>query len=100
MVPYSSEVRVMEQAAMTGSAKQIEWAQQIRADKAAELEAWRQDMLAVAAKSPKYTPEQVTAAVAGYEALVAKVLSNAAATYWIDRRSFSARQLLKDVRNA
>jgi hypothetical protein len=84
----------MEQIVMTGAAKQIDWAQQIRATKAKELEKWRQYMLGMAAKETRVAPEAVAARVAEYERLIVKVLAHSAAIYWIDRRSFDARRLV------
>jgi hypothetical protein len=85
-------------AQLTGSEKQIAWAETIRTAKTAELEAWRQNMLAMAAKTARtatMTDEVIAAKITEYEALIGKVLGNTSAAYWIDRRGFDARQLLK-----
>jgi hypothetical protein len=85
----------MEPVVMIGVAKQIDWAQQIRATKVKEMEKWRKYMLGMAAKETRVAPEVVAAKVAEYEVLITKVLAHTSARYWIDRRSFEPQRLVE-----
>ncbi len=71
--------------ALTGSEKQIAWAESIRAEKQAELER----LVEQAAKSSP-TPEQRQQ----FNDAIAAVLAETAASWWIDNRDRTARQIV------
>ena len=71
-----------EQAPMSGSDKQVTWARSIRATAAGELATLRLSV----------KPEMV----GPFDALVAGILGHAETSWWIDRRSHTARELLAE----
>lgn len=81
---------------LTGSPKQVEWATRIRAHKLSELTALRADFLAQG-QAQGATPETIASEMAQFNALANKVRAQSLASWWIDKRDYSARQLLRDV---
>jgi hypothetical protein len=85
---------------LVGTEKQVNWANAIRAEKMraidAELE-WFYGTGRKQLKDGKISQEQFDATVSTLETAKAKVASQTAATWWIDRRETLPRQILQEM---
>ena len=81
---------------LTGSDKQVAWATTIRAEQLAGVAKMRQEFEATGRKQ-NVTEDVMAAQMGQFDALVAKLIAQTAAAWWIDRRSTSAQALLKEV---
>ena len=80
-------------AALTGTPKQVEWAERIRAHKLEELEAYYADLFARAKRAGQTAPPAEAIAKAKAQ-IVAKLNRRTSASWWIDHRESSARGIL------
>ena len=78
--------------ALTGSDKQIEWANKIRADLLADLTAVRTILDARAAKNPGPDADELLAVA---DKAIAAITAKAHARFWIDNRDAGATAVLK-----
>ena len=82
---------------LTGSDKQIAWAETIRSKKLAEIAQQRADFEALGLRKGA-TPENIAAGMAQFDAVAAKVTVQADARFWIDNRDLGAISLMRAVR--
>ena len=82
--------------ALTGSDKQVAWATTIRAEQLGKVAKMRQEFEATGRKQ-NVTEDVMAAQMGQFDALVAKLATQTAASWWIDRRSSSAQALLKEA---
>jgi hypothetical protein len=101
---------VGDMPALTGSEKQIKWAEDLRAEKARELAEFlakglkitlgvvqQSDVSHIAKVEAELDAGLATPQAAPIVAAMAKVFGRAAATYWIDNRSRSARSMVEQA---
>lgn len=80
--------------ALTGSAKQVEWAQRIRIEGLKAVDQFVADTRVRAEKAG-----QVAAFEAQIAPMIAKVRAQTSASWWIDNRGLNGQSLLRLVRN-
>lgn len=79
---------------LTGSEKQISWAETVRAAQLAMVARELNNVAEAMARQGK-TPEQIVGAYAPIDVMVVKVQAQTSAAWWIDHRSDSLQTLLK-----
>jgi hypothetical protein len=86
-------------ATLTGSEKQVAWAEKIRATMLSEMQDFIESFM-VAGRKAGHTDDVLRAAPAyvAITAALAKIEAQTSASWWIDRRSEYPRDLLKSMR--
>lgn len=82
-------------AALTGSEKQIKWATTIRATALRSMSEFIATDVIAQAHTHGIEQSKIDEAAAMYLGLVNKVMAHTSASWWIDRRNDSPRQLIK-----
>jgi hypothetical protein len=84
---------------LTGTDKQIAWAEKIRAEKLVEMRTFIDSFL-VAGRKAGHSDDELTSAPAyvAITAALAKIEAQDSASWWIDHRSDYAPTLLKSMR--
>lgn len=85
---------------LTGTGKQIEWAMRSRQQQLTKVASMRDEYVARgerAIAAGKATADEVRVGVASAEASIGRLASRTSASWWIDRRSYSVRELLAEV---